>query len=137
MSNFILDTSVAVSQYIDEIFSESARYYQTQLIKQQDRLYVPPLHFWEFSNVLRTLKLKKILSTKYAEKIYRLHFQAPLYVIEPERDEILEIAFTYQATTYNAVYIQLALSTEFPLLTAEKKNRGWVSKLGDLAIPLS
>lgn len=75
MSNFILDTSVAVSWYIEEVFSESARHYQTQLINNQNRFY--------------------------------------------------------------AVFIQLALLTGFPLLTAEKKTRGWVSKLGDLAVVIA
>lgn len=136
MSSYILDTSVAVSWYIDEIFSESARNYQKQLINHQDRFYVPPLHFLEFSNVLRTLTLKKILSALSAQEIYRLHLQAPLLIIEPEHEDILETALAYQATTYDAVFIQLALATQFPLLTAEKRSRGWVSKLGDLVVSI-
>lgn len=137
MSNFILDTSIAVSWYIEEVFSESARHYQTQLINNQNRFYIPALHFLEFSNVLRSLTLNKILSRKTADQIYNLHLQAPLHVIEPEHENLLELAFTYQATTYDAVFIQLALLTGFPLLTAEKKTRGWVSKLGDLAVVIA
>lgn len=137
MSNFILDTSVAVNWYINEVFSESARYSQTQLIQNQDRFYVPPLHFLELSTVLRTLVLKKILSVTSAENIYSLHLQAPLQVMELEREKIVEIALAYQATPYDAVFIRLALVTDFPLLTAEKKTQGWVSKLGDLAVVIS
>ena len=81
MSCYILDTSVAIAWYIDEVFSDTARHYQSQLIKNQDRFYVPNLHYWEFANVLRTLVLKKILSPETAENIYALHLQAPLNII--------------------------------------------------------
>lgn len=137
MSCYILDTSVAIAWYIDEVFSDTARHYQSQLIKNQDRFYVPNLHYWEFANVLRTLVLKKILSPETAENIYALHLQAPLNIIEPDRENILETALTYQATTYDAVFIQLSVATGFPLLTTEKKARGWVSKMGDQAVTVS
>jgi len=137
MSNCILDTSIAESWYSDEVFSEYAGHYHTQFIKNQDSFYAPPLHFLEFSMVLRPLVLKKILSVTSAKNMYSLHLQAPLQVMEPQRGKIVKIALAYQATPYDAVFIQLALLAGFPLLTAEKKTQVWVSKLGERAVVIS
>ena len=129
MNAYVLDTSVAVAWYLDEVFSASARTWQERLLSGKVVLFVPSLHYWEFANVLRTLVHRRELSEDLAREIYELHMDAPLEKAEPEELSILDIALEYRATAYDAVYISLCLSRDIPLITAEKTTTAWVTKL--------
>ncbi|MCU0578445.1 MAG: type II toxin-antitoxin system VapC family toxin [Desulfobacterota bacterium] len=129
MSAFVLDTSVAVAWYLDEVFSPSARIWQERMLNGKDRLIVPSLHYWEFANVLRTLVWRRELAEDLAREILDLHLEAPLETGEPDRKTVLATALEYGATAYDAVFISLCLSMEVPLITAEKTTTSWVVKL--------
>jgi predicted nucleic acid-binding protein len=131
MNTYILDTSVAIAWYRDESFSESARSWQERLLSGRIALLVPSLHFWEFANVLRTLVLRREMTHELSLETYDLHLQAPLDVTEPDLGSVLEIAFRYEATAYDAVYVSLSLARDIPLLTAEKTTSAWVTRLRD------
>ncbi len=126
----VLDTSVAIAWYLPETFAVPARRWQRKMLDGQTRLIVPSLHYWEFGNVLRSYVRRRELSVEMAEEIYSLHLDAPLEVAEPDRAKVLARALEYQATTYDAVYIELALSLDMPLVTAERTTTPWVVKLG-------
>jgi predicted nucleic acid-binding protein len=128
---YVLDTSVAVAWYLEEVFSASARAWQERLLTGKVVLVVPSLHYWEFANVLRTLVQRRELPENLAREIYELHMDAPLERAEPEEKSVLDIALQYGATAYDAVYISLCLSRELPLVTAEKTTTTWVTKLRD------
>lgn len=129
MNVYIVDTSVTVAWYLEESFSKSARIWQERLLAGKIRLIVPSLHYWEFANVLRTLVARHEINRSLAEEIYELHLDAPLETFEPDKDTILNTAFDYNATVYDAVYISLCLMRQASLVTAEKTTRSWVTKL--------
>ena len=131
LNAYVLDTSVAVAWYLDEVFSRSARVWQERVLAGKVILIVPSLHYWEFANVLRTLVLRHELSEALAREIYELHLDAPLERSEPEKKVVLDLALKYGATAYDAVYIGLCLSRRVRLITAEKTTRAWVTKLKD------
>lgn len=131
MTTYVLDTSVAVAWYLPEVFSPAARQWQTRLLRDELGLCVPNLHYWEFGNVLRTYVRRGELEQELAQEIYSLHLEAPLAVVEPDRGQTLARAFEYGATVYDAVYIELCLSLEAPLITAERTTTAWVVQLGD------
>jgi predicted nucleic acid-binding protein len=133
MKAAVLDTSVAVAWYLPEVFASAARVWQSELVSQQARLYVPSLHFWELGNVLRTYVLRRELDEATAREIWELHLEAPLELQEPPRERVLNIALEYGATVYDAVYIALALEIGVPLLTAERPSTPWLRKLGPAA----
>lgn len=133
MKSRILDTSVAVAWYLPETFSPQARQWRSQLIDGRVRLIVPGLHYWEIANVLRTYVRRGELEENLAREIYETHLDAPVEVMEPARRDVLNLALTYQATAYDAVYIALSLEHQLPLLTAERTTAPWVVKLGRLA----
>lgn len=137
MNRYVLDTSVAVAWYLPESFAEPARHWQQRALQGDVRLFVPSLHYWEIANVLRTYVRRGELTPELAQDIYDLHLDAPLEVAEPHRDGILRQALKYQATCYDAVYIDLALTLDAPLITAERSTTPWVVKLGKHARPLS
>jgi predicted nucleic acid-binding protein len=131
VNTYVLDTSVAVAWYLEEVFSASARVWQERLLTGKVVLLVPSLHYWEFANVLRTLVHRRELPETLAREIYELHMDAPLERVEPKEKGVLDIALQYGATAYDAVYISLCLSKDIPLITAEKTTTTWVTKLGD------
>jgi predicted nucleic acid-binding protein len=131
LNAYVLDTSVAVAWYLEEVFSISARAWHERLLTGKVVLVVPSLHYWEFANVLRTLVHRHELPEDLAREIYELHMDAPLERGEPEEKSVLDIALQYGATAYDAVYISLCLSKDIPLITAEKTTTAWVTKLRD------
>jgi len=131
MNTYVLDTSVAVGWYLDEAFSPSARAWQEKLLQGKVILMVPSLHYWELANVLRTLVQRRELSELLAREIYELHLVAPLERAEPDEKKVLDIAFEYRATAYDAVYITLSVERAIPLITAERTTTPWVLKLGN------
>jgi predicted nucleic acid-binding protein len=131
MKTHVLDASVAAAWYLQESFSGEARRWQTRLLREEVALCVPNLHFWELGNVLRTYVRRGQLEPALAREIYELHLEAPLLVTEPDRMHTLACALEYGSTMYDAVYIQLCLSLDAPLVTAERTTTPWVVQLGD------
>ena len=132
MNAYIVDTSVTVAWYLDEKFSPAARTWQDRLLAGKVRLIVPSFHYWEFSNVLRTLVARREMEAALATEIFDLHLDAPLEIVDPDRRAVLDTALDYGATAYDAVFIALALANEAPLITAERTTTGWVTKLAAL-----
>ena len=132
----VLDTSVAISWYLPEVFSVQAKSWQRKMLEGQISLVIPSLHYWELANVLRTYVRRGELEDDLAAGIYDLHLQAPLVVEEPDRSQVLDTALRLEATAYDAVFISLSLHLDVPLVTAEKTTTPWVVKLGDRIIPV-
>jgi predicted nucleic acid-binding protein len=130
MIRVVLDTSVAIAWYLPEIFSVSARAWQTRLLDGQVSFVTPTLHYWEFANVLRTNVRAGDLSRELAADIWALHLDAPIEISEPSFASVLDAALAHDATAYDAVYIALSLELDIPLLTAERRSTLWVKKLG-------
>lgn len=128
----VLDTSVACAWYLPESFAASARAWQRKMVEGEVQLLVPGLHALEFGNFLRTYVGRGELATDLAKEIYSTHLQAPLQWEEPVRSTLLDLAMTYETTTYDATYISLALHFKAPLLTAGRTTTPWVVKLGKL-----
>lgn len=97
-------------------------------------LLVPELHYWEFSNTLRNYVIIDGLNRGHALEIFEIHLQSPLSLRTVNKKSVLENALKYDATAYDAVYITMALENDCPLITAEKKTRSWIRKLGDRVI---
>jgi predicted nucleic acid-binding protein len=136
MNAFVLDTSVAIAWYLPEDLSVAARSWQQRMLRGEVSFIVPSLHYWEFCNVLRTYVRRGEIEQKMAQEIYELHLDAPLKQAEPERSAILRRALDFQATAYDAVYIELSISLGAPLVTAERSTTPWVVKLGRSVRPL-
>ena len=130
MNAFVVDTSVAIAWYLEEKFSGAARDWQRRFLKEEIALIAPSLHYWEFGNVLKTYVRRGELEQTLADDIYQLHLDAPLRNAEPDRLSVFRRALEFDATVYDAVFIELALSLDASLLTAERSTTPWVVKLG-------
>lgn len=130
MNTFVVDTNVTLAWYLEEVFSRAAREWQDRLLAGQVRLLVPSLHYWEFANALRTLVVRGEILEATAAEMYELHLDAPLELVEPERQLVLSLALEYGATVYDAVFIALATAHDTSLVTAERTTTRWVVRLG-------
>lgn len=131
MTTYVLDASVALAWYLPEEFAAAARKWQRKMMQGEATFLVPRLHYWEVCNVLRTYVRRGELEATLAHEVYELHLDAPLELTEPDSNTILQTALEFDATAYDAVYIQLARSLDAPLITAERTTTPWVVKLGD------
>jgi len=137
LSGFVLDTSVAIAWYLPETFATEARRWQARVLAGDDRFVVPRLHYWEMANVLRTSVLRGRVTAPLAGDIWALHLEAPLEIVEPPTAAVLTRALELKATAYDAVFVELALSLDMQLLTAERGSRPWVAALGKRAVVLN
>lgn len=136
MSGFVLDTSVVIAWYLPETFATEARQWRARLLAGDDRFVVPRLHYWEMANVLRTSVLRGRVTAALARDIWALHLEAPLEIVEPPTGAVLTRALELMATAYDAVFVELALSLDMQLITAERGSRPWVAALGARAVVL-
>jgi predicted nucleic acid-binding protein len=136
MITHVLDASVAIAWYIDEAHSHRARRWQAQCLDSSVTFLVPSLHYWEVANALRTYVRRGVLDDALACDIYQTHVEAPLVVMEPARDAVLDVTLHHQMTAYDAVYASLALEQGVAWLTAEKTARPWFGQLGDAVCAL-
>ena len=134
--NCVIDTNVAIAWYIEEQFSHAAREWQDKLLRGQLHAMVPPLHYIEFANVLRTYTLRREIDRDLAADVFALHLDAPLDCVEPPRAALLATALEYGATAYDATFIALAQAYECLLITAERTTTPWVVKLGERAVTI-
>ena len=134
MRTYVVDTSVALAWYFPDVFATAAREWRDQWLGGRIELIAPPLHRWEMANVLRTYVRRGEIGERLAQDIYRVHLDAPLRWVEADPERVLRTALDYDATAYDAVFIQLSLAHHAPLLTAERTTTPWVVRLGKLAI---
>lgn len=134
--NVVLDTSVTAAWYLQESFSKPAREWQDKVLAGKVHAMVPPLHYLEFANVLRTYVRRGEMARELADEVYALHLDAPLNAVEPPRETILATAHEFDTTAYDAAFIVLAQIYECPLVTAERTTTPWVVKLGNRVLAI-
>jgi predicted nucleic acid-binding protein len=137
MTEYVLDTSVAMAWYFPEVFADAAIAWQSRLNARRVTMHVPTLHYWEMANALRSRVRRRTLTPAVAEAVWRLHLDAPLTITDPPTQNVLSTALEYDATAYDAVYIALVLELDIPVLTAERSTTTWVTKLGKRAISIA
>jgi predicted nucleic acid-binding protein len=108
------DLSEAVQQIVDEIVLNAA---------SPTALIVPDLFFVECANILRS----KVRFNGYPPQTaiqamrYLLELALPTTSTADLVEEALAIAFVYDLTAYDAVYVALAAQHGIPLLTADAR----------------
>ncbi len=95
MNAYVLDTSVAIAWYLDEVFSPAAGFGKSGS-GREGHLHCPLPPLLEFANVLRTLVWRRELQEELAREILDLHLEAPLEQSEPDRRTVLDTALEYK-----------------------------------------
>ena len=120
----VIDTSVAVSMLFEDEVSPLAEGLETILL-DGGKLVAPSLILWECTNALRSAVLSKRMTTTKAKSLLNKFCALPLEIAEPptfqELPDLLCTAVKHQLTSYDAAYLQLALSRKIPLASNDKQ----------------
>jgi predicted nucleic acid-binding protein len=131
---FVLDASVALAWVVDRNPDPYAAAVQ-QRARCGDRATVPAFWQLEISNVLAVVHRRGLLSVqetdeglKYYEGFLARH--ADIVTTLPSMRELLRKALELGLTSYDAMYIDLALTESLPLATLAKGLRAAAAKAG-------
>ncbi|MDM8561984.1 type II toxin-antitoxin system VapC family toxin [Candidatus Marithioploca araucensis] len=116
---FVVDSSVAIKWYFPEIHKEAAE----RLLKPNYHLHVPHLFLLEFINVVCKKRRRGEINAQESDFVINEIQQIPL---EWHNDRSVltkayEIANNTQRSLYDCLYINLAISLDCEMVTADLK----------------
>lgn len=117
---FVLDNSV-VSGWLLE--SQASAYSDAIAQRLQvDRAMAPHLLVLEYTNVLRTAcKRQKLIAAQAHEMLARLAvLPVDIDTAPPNPAQVFDLALRYDLTSYDAVYLDLALRKSLPIATQDR-----------------
>ena len=118
--SFVIDNSV-VSGWLLE--SQASAYSDSIALRlQTSRAVAPPLLLLEYTNVLRTAcKRQKIIATQ-AQEILAMLAKLPIDIDSTASNpaQVFDLALRYDLTSYDALYLDLALRRSLPIATQDQ-----------------
>ncbi len=135
---FVLDSSVTMSWFLNDEYSEIACKLRDSLSKKQ--AHVPSLWSIEIANVFCQSEKKGRITPYESASCINLLKKLPINVDTKTTDyalsRILELAREYKLTVYNACYLELSLRFTCPLATFDKELRIAAKKAGIPVLPI-
>ena len=119
---FVLDNSVVTGWYLPD--QASAYTDAVAALLKTDRALVPPLWQQELANVLRTACNRGKLAPTAARQIIDTLGDLPIDVDtgpSPGQRQLFDLALRYQLSSYDAVYLELALRHGLKLATQDAR----------------
>ena len=128
---FVLDNSVVTGWYLPE---QATAYTETvaELLKS-DRALVPPLWQQELANVLRTACNRGKLAPTAARQIIDTLAELPIAIDAgpaPGQCQLFELALRYKLSSYDAVYLELALRHGLKMATQDTQLKAAAIEAG-------
>jgi predicted nucleic acid-binding protein len=117
----VLDTSVIYKWYVEEEDTANALLLRDDFVKRGVETVIPDLLFHELANALRyNPKMEREEVEETVDNLFELGLETVLTTPSLTK-EALKIAYDYQITVYDALYVALAKNLEFEFITADKK----------------
>src|SRR4051794_16457005 len=119
MSGVVIDASVLIKLYIDEVSSPAAE----RAVKNADPLLAPDLLLPETANILWKYVRRGELSPTEANEVLADVMQLPLQITASQEliESALRIAVETGRTVYDSLYVALAVQADTVLLTADER----------------
>ena len=131
--NYIIDCSFSSALFLPDEKSDLVRDFFIK-IKNDDNIFIPLLWWYETSNVLNTSIKRKRLSHADVASIIELFEQLRIDTdYESGADfskKIFEISQLYSVSSYDAVYLELALRKKGRLMTLDRELLDAAVKIG-------
>ncbi len=124
ISDCVVDASVGIKIFVEEDFSDAADRLFDELARNPlARFYVPDLFFVECANILwKYVRRFHYPPENARQDVADLRALALLTVSTADLlAPALELAMTYDITTYDASYAALARQLSLPLITADER----------------
>lgn len=138
MANFIVDTSVVMKHLLNEEFTENADRLFDQL-GDGISLYIPSFCLVECTNVLWTRV--RFDSMPESEALILLEDLANLPFAITSVEELLpralQIGLAHQLAIYDSIYIALAETYHYPLITADARQESVAKAVGVTIKPIT
>lgn len=115
----ILDTSVMLKWFVDEVGSDVAREYLQDFIDGKHQVIIPTLLFYELGNACLQNSIPTAEIGKIMELLQRLPFDREDIGYTAFR-KIYQNASDYTLTYYDAAYVTLMQKHSCQLITADK-----------------
>lgn len=119
--NYVLDASVVIKWFRLENDREKALSFQKLFLDGEINLFEPDILFYELANVLKT---KSDVCEQSVGKLLELVFEYNFSVIHPSYKLFSlanKLAFKYQTSIYDSVYLACAKELNCDFVTADKK----------------
>ena len=119
MSRHVVDASVVIKWFVEEIHADQAR----KLQDDQYELVAPDLLWPESGNILWKKVQRAELMADEARLIYAGLDEQPIHIFPSSLvlEPALEIALETGRTVYDSCYLALAVLTECQLVTADQR----------------
>ena len=116
---FVLDNSVVSGWLIGSQATAYSAAISDRL--QEEQAVAPSLLVLEYTNVLRTACMRRALDAGQAHQAVLILRKLPIHVDTdaPDPAIILDLALRHDLTSYDAVYLDLALRLKLPIATQD------------------
>ena len=118
--SFVLDNSVVSGWIVNDQACPYSESIATRL--QAVRAIAPPLLQLEYTNVMRTACKRQKMIAAQAHQIVAMLAELPIDIdnasLHPS--QVLDLALRYDLTSYDAVYLDLALRRGVPIATRDQ-----------------
>lgn len=130
MSRFVLDCSVTMSWCFEDEKSTEGDCILDSLMEEEQEGIVPSLWRLEVINVLRVAERRERLVTAQSLLFLDFLLELPIIIDETPQDfkDILLLSKTYELSSYDAAYLDLAIRLQIPLATLDKNLKIAASK---------
>jgi len=121
MKKVVLDASIAIKWFFDEVGSKKALQFQKQLENGLIKVFVPQIFFFEVVNVIKT---KPASTSDHVKRVIKIIFNLPFNSEKVASRLLLRTNFyaqKYGLTIYDASYVALARMLKIDFITTDEK----------------
>lgn len=120
MTSFVLDNSVVCGWLLENQSTPYSEAIAQRL--QTSRAMAPAILLAEYTNVLRTACKRQKLVAAQAQHMLALLAQLPIDIdtTAPKPAQVFDLALRYDLTSYDALYLDLALRQSLPIATQDR-----------------
>jgi predicted nucleic acid-binding protein len=138
MPNYIVDTSVVADVLVSGIYTVQAERLMLS-VDNMTKLLVPGFCLVECTNVLWKRVRARGISQAEAEILADDLLPLPLSIASVDKlfKRALQIGLAHQLAIYDSVYIALAESYQYPLITADAKQETAARTVGVIIKPIT
>jgi predicted nucleic acid-binding protein len=140
MAAIVIDASAAAPWFLPDEASEQSDYFYKQVVSSQGLYHAPALWIWETGNILMSaLRRKRVSPEQLQAGLAQLQACPISFAPVPsahKQSQILRLAQTHDLSYYDASYLELVLSLNGQLASADSKLVHAAKSCGVLCIDL-
>ena len=124
MERFVLDCSVTVAWFFEDEYDKYSELVRQTSLRKGTVAVTPSIWPAEVSNVLFQAERRKRINAAQVNQAIRVLSQLPIDVDHlplGSMGHVLRLCRTYTLTSYDALYLELALRENMPLATGDKQ----------------